>query len=164
MTRTCHGCGATLPPSRAPGRARKWCSERCRKASYGDPCVDCGTRTTYGAETARVPEPRCPPCAHEHARYWTADRIIERIQAWNTIYGEPPAIPDWNTWAARHGLHDEARALRFEAGHWPAVNTVIRMFGTWNTAIQTAGFQPRATHGGGGNELRHRSVRQRVAA
>lgn len=66
----CHGCGAKLPPLKAQGRPRKWCSERCRKASYGDPCVDCGASTVYGAERARVPEPRCASCrvALDHAR------------------------------------------------------------------------------------------------
>jgi hypothetical protein len=57
--RTCPGCGAKI----VGDPRRKWCSERCRKGSYGDPCIDCGARTTFGAESARVPEPRCLSCA-----------------------------------------------------------------------------------------------------
>jgi DNA-binding CsgD family transcriptional regulator len=38
----CHGCGIPLPPSRG-GPPRKWCSERCRRASYSQPCPQCGT-------------------------------------------------------------------------------------------------------------------------
>ncbi len=60
---TCQGCDKALPPQRRGGMPRKWCSERCRKRSYGDPCVDCGARTGFGAERARVPDPRCRPCA-----------------------------------------------------------------------------------------------------
>lgn len=59
MARACAGCDAEI----AGDPRRKWCSERCRKASYGDPCIDCGARTAFGAETARVPEPRCLSCA-----------------------------------------------------------------------------------------------------
>jgi hypothetical protein len=62
MTNTCAGCGTELVAVRPKVKPRKWCSERCRKASYGDPCVDCGTRTNYGAESARVAEPRCVTC------------------------------------------------------------------------------------------------------
>lgn len=63
----CQGCGGPLPPSKPHGRPRKWCSGRCRKRSYGDPCVDCGAKTRYGAEMARIPEPRCVDCARTKA-------------------------------------------------------------------------------------------------
>jgi len=33
----CAGCGVPLAPTKGRGRARKWCSERCRKASGGNP-------------------------------------------------------------------------------------------------------------------------------
>jgi hypothetical protein len=57
--RACRGCDADLTGTH--GR-RVWCSERCRKAAYGQACVDCGTRTIFGAEHARKPEPRCAAC------------------------------------------------------------------------------------------------------
>jgi len=63
----CKGCGAELPASLS-NRPRVWCSERCRKGSYGDPCVECGARTVYGAETGRRGEdPRCAACARRRA-------------------------------------------------------------------------------------------------
>lgn len=74
---SCHGCGAQLPPSKNPGNPRKWCSERCRKASYGDPCVDCGARTCYGAETARVAEPRCNDCRQANAAERRVTHVLE---------------------------------------------------------------------------------------
>lgn len=75
--RLCARCGETLAPNKGPGRARKWCSEKCRKGSYGQPCMDCGARTSYGAESARVPEPRCDPCRLRCA----SDRRVERVMA-----------------------------------------------------------------------------------
>lgn len=74
---TCQGCGAPIQVGRS--RPRKWCSERCRKASYGDPCIDCGKRTTYGAQKRRVAEPRCAQCAATHA---AAPRRAEVERLW----------------------------------------------------------------------------------
>jgi len=32
---------------------------------------------------------------------WTREEIIERIQRWNELFGEPPRAADWNPAAAR---------------------------------------------------------------
>jgi hypothetical protein len=63
--RACRGCDADLTGTHGK---RVWCSERCRKAAYGQACVDCGTRTVSGAERARKPEPRCAACWIAHCR------------------------------------------------------------------------------------------------
>jgi hypothetical protein len=119
--------------------------------------VDCGAKTRFGAERARVPEPRCDPCARAYRKIWTPEAIVCAVQEWNAVYGEPPAIADWNPWCARHDYHDEARARRFETDAcWPIFSVVIREFGNWNTAIIAAGFEPRAGHGGAGNHFRQR--------
>lgn len=144
---SCQGCGGPLPP-----RARKWCSERCRKGSYGDPCVDCGARTVYGAETKRVPEPRCVPCENARRTVWTQEIIIDRIREWVALYDTPPAMPDWNPVQARI-INDPERARRFYAaeGHWPWFMRVIERFGSWNAGVAAAGFEPRKR---GGNRRR----------
>lgn len=79
--RTCAGCGTLLAPPTNGRGWRKWCSEKCRKASYGDPCIDCGGRTIYGAEHARVPEPRCDACNRQRG----SDRRCERAMAMLTL-------------------------------------------------------------------------------
>lgn len=79
--RTCAGCGEPLVVTNKFDRRRKWCSAKCRKGSYGDLCVDCGGRTVYGAETARVPEPRCADCSRRR----TSDRRVERAVAMMTM-------------------------------------------------------------------------------
>jgi hypothetical protein len=154
----CAGCGVGLPPSRG-NRPRKWCSEGCRKASYGDPCVDCGARTCSGAEKARVAEPRCPACSYRHRSRWTEEVIVARIREWVAVHGEPPAKADWTPADARR-CNDEERALRFERadGYWPCGTSVIERFGSWSAAVVAAGFVPRPRFGVAVNHARRRSA------
>lgn len=156
-TSICQGCGASIEQA-GRGRRRKWCSERCRKASYGDPCVDCGARTSFGSETARVPEPRCRACSALLLRLWPREAIVAAIQEWASVHGEAPAVGDWNPYQAREVYHDDARAARYEADplRWPSHTTVYAEFGSWNSALAAAGFVPRSAHGGSGNYRRQR--------
>ena len=58
----CRGCGVPVPPNRAPGRMRIWCSEACRKNTlYGGTCQDCGKRT-HGGDGFDAPK-LCLACA-----------------------------------------------------------------------------------------------------
>jgi len=139
-----------------------------RKERYRQPCVDCGAPTSGGE--GRKETPRCVRCAPVYfaplQTIWTAGRIIEAIQDWARIYGEPPSSVDWNSWSARNVLHDEARASRFERGNgrWPWFTYVHRTFGSFNEGLLAAGYEPRAPHGGAGNELRRRNRRQKATA
>ncbi len=143
---------------------------RARKDRHAKPCVDCGTQTSGGE--VRTEEPRCHPCAvvksGAEAKVWTRSAIILAIGEWAAQYGEPPAVPDWSPFAARHQLHDEERAQRCErakaAGEHPSYQTVIREFGSWNAAIEAAGFTPRAVGGWAANTARRRSMRAKAAA
>jgi hypothetical protein len=74
--RACRGCDADLTGTHGK---RVWCSERCRKAAYGQACVDCGTRTIFGAEKARKPEPRCAAC--EIARRRVGPQVLAETVA-----------------------------------------------------------------------------------
>ncbi len=173
MSAICAGCPAILPPNKAPGRARKWCSDRCRKqTTYVRCCEDCGARLS-GSDGNGPNAPRwCVTCAVPHVadanRIWTRAAILLAIEEWVAEHGEPPAVMDWNPWGAQHELHDEQRAARWlrdnAAGKYPSFKTVVNRFGSWNAAIEAAGFTPRAAHGGDGNENRKRSLRARMAA
>lgn len=133
-----------------------------RKKRYAGACVDCGAPTS-GCEGLK-PEPRCQPCAAVKSgadnRQWDATRIINAIQEWAHIYGEPPGMMDWNPWGARNQIHDEQRALRWEEadGRWPWFTIVVNRFGTWSNGIEAAGFERRAPNGGGGNMERRRAT------
>jgi hypothetical protein len=73
---------------------------------------------------------------------FSREAIVERIQRWAGLYGEPPTIRDWDPSRARR-TGQVWRAERFEAGEWPSVGMVKRQFGTFNAAVQAAGLTPR---------------------
>lgn len=126
--RTCEGCGGPLAPNIAPGKPRKWCSDRCRKRQYAGECVDCGGVTNANGSAGIIAAPRCSPCSHrrEHeARYWTPERIIAAIRAWKAEHGQRPMSTDWQT-------------TNRDASRYPPANTVQRVFGTWSAAIMAA--------------------------
>lgn len=145
---------------------------RANKLRYRGTCMDCGAATSYSGKRGRVASLRCVACHKELERsesyreslqLWTRARIVLAIREWAAIYGEPPAIPDWGPSSAR-SRGDEARAARFEAAHgkWPWFTIVVRRFGTWNAAIEAAGFSGRCNSGGCGNMMRRRDVRARL--
>lgn len=154
----CQGCSERIErQAQRSGSEPKWCSERCRKRGYSGICEDCGARTCNGQATPPCKCRSCAPRARaaiEHEA--TVRRLVEQIRAWHDVYGEPPAVADWNPWQARHAYHDEVRAKRWEEGGWPWFTEVITHFGTWNAAIEAAGFDPREAHGGPENQKRKR--------
>lgn len=125
---------------------------RKRRERYRGTCVICGARTSGSNGAANAPR-----YCQEHfllnpdrvvREIWPKKRIIHAIQEWAAIHGEPPGIADWNSTQAR-ALGDEKRAVYFEQNKdiWPWFSHVVRKFGSWNTAIEAAGFTPRAPHG-----------------
>lgn len=150
---TCEGCGATLPPPKGPGRARKWCSERCRKRSYDLECVVCGGRVdgTTPSKMADATTPVCLACTGDYYATWTREAIVCAIQEWADEHGGiPPAASDW--------LRARARGTVGTC----SVDQVRRRFGTWNAAIIAAGFEPHATGPVGG--YKRLTAQQRTAA
>jgi len=83
-------------------------------------------------------------------RLWTEEQLIERLQAWEAEYGEPPTYADWDPALARRRGQDD-RIKRFYAGRrWPSASIVARAFGGWQPALRAAGLHVRAA--GGTNE------------
>lgn len=120
----CQGCGAPTPASRG-NRARKWCSERCRKVTlYSRPCLDCGAPTNADGRVTN-PSVRCNACANPS---WTREGILDALRAWGDDHG---GIPPRNT-----------DALPGHAGHGrlPWGTSVTRRFGSWNGALLAAGY------------------------
>lgn len=74
--------------------------------------------------------------------YWTRERIIAAIQKWaRTHNGRPPSRGDWQKTGPGGKLRPGEQARR----KWPSISSIIRMFGSWNTAIEAAGHTPRTT-------------------
>jgi hypothetical protein len=117
---------------------------RSRKLRYRGVCVDCG-RSTSGSDGRSAAPDRCVRCGSEARRYWTRTRIIDAIDRWVTIYGEPPTVSEWGKSnplapAWRKKRMAEAR------GTWPELRVVQRVFGSWADAIEAAGY-PRPRRG-----------------
>ena len=53
---------------------------KTRKHRLGDPCVDCGARTSSGSGYKRTPEPRCIPCEQARRRV-EHDKMAQRVIA-----------------------------------------------------------------------------------
>lgn len=85
---------------------------------------------------------------------WTEEEIIAKIKEWVEKHGEPPTANDWHPSDARRQARRSAkrarawlgRALRFDDGDWPWVGSVSKRFGSWNKAIEAAGFTPRPSY------------------
>lgn len=114
---------------------------RARKARYGGTCVDCGSSTDGTAGSTYVPE-RCRSCRHEFQRaqrVWTADRIVDAIREWaDRNGGIPPTASDWRRARAR----GDRRACH--------VSLVTKRWGSWNAAIEAAGYMPHLSGPVGG--------------
>ena len=129
--RVCQTCNGPLPTTHGN---RKFCSERCRKRSYDLVCVDCGGRVdgTTPSKMADRDTPVCLGCAADHYSRWTADAIIEALQAWTREHGMSPGAETW-------------RAAKVEGADVPTVNHVQYRFGSWNAGLAAAGLAPRPT-------------------
>lgn len=130
-------------------RGRDHYCRECRTAWMKQPreCVRCSSPTP--SREARL----CDSCRPEHAsgvsrdlwldrfgdtKRWTREAIIELIQKWAEKYGEPPRFNDWFVKAKTEWKFGEVSKRT-----WPYSYTVVWMFGSWNAAIEAAGFKPR---------------------
>ncbi len=58
---------------------------------------------------------------------WTTDTIIYAIDLWHRRHLQVPSARDWEQAGENH----------------PCRQTVMRVFGSWNSAIRAAGFRPK---------------------
>lgn len=83
--------------------------------------------------------------------HWTQERIIEAIRDWHDHHGEAPRRTDWDAYrcekladaASQRADEWRKRATLFRIGEWPTPRTVTEAFGSWNAAIEAAGYTPR---------------------
>ena len=84
-------------------------------------CIDCGTELK--TKTAL----RCLSCSRKARKRWTKAEVLRRMHAWDELHGESPRWEDW----------------KGAGGEWPPATVVQRLFGSWNAAIEAAGYEPR---------------------
>lgn len=140
---TCEVCGGEFQRGKA-GVVPRFCSDKCRKRSYGGTCVECGAATNGHDGIGQAPD-HCSPCANKARRIWTRETVIAAIQDFAKRYGRAPVATDFNPSHARLIGHADAalKEQRFREGGYPRQWTVHEVFGGWNVAIAAAGFEPR---------------------
>jgi HNH endonuclease len=122
-----------------PTRAR----DRARKRERHGICKGCGTKT-FNSGSYEVPD-RCARCDRALRREEAQARVIKAIKDFHRRYGRPPTSTDWNIALARRVSHPE-RLAEIQQIHrdrsWPPVTSAQKAFGSWNKAIEAAGFTP----------------------
>jgi len=108
--------------------------------AYGT-CEGCGKPTSY---TVGGPTRLCRSCTAASKKKWTHEAIVAAIQRYAMVSGKQPTATCWNT--AASGFNAE-RARLFREGDYPVTNTVRNIFGSWNAAIEAAGFEPVPARG-----------------
>jgi hypothetical protein len=145
------GCGRSVIYSFLNDPTRQ--HERERKIKFYGECMDCGAPTAYRVMPTTAK--RCLRCHHAYVHAGAEARYIDAIREWNRLYGQPPSAMDWNVAMARHHAHPErfAEILRRQRERdWPVASGVVAFFGTWNAAIEAAGFTAMSA---GGDRRRH---------
>lgn len=117
-------------------REKLLAASREAKARRTGVCADCGGPTRYNGHSRKTPLSfRCAACAL--ARHNSPDALAER-----TVWSREKIIEAIQRWGAEHG--DSPRTADFVgAPGYPSATTVIKYFGTWNNAIEAAGFVSR---------------------
>jgi hypothetical protein len=116
--------------------------QRARREGYRGTCVDCGKPTDGSNGAAKAPT-RCSACTSTHNGRWGKTGVVEAIQRFADRYGRPPSATDFNPHHALK-LGHSWRAERFYAdADYPYTANVLYQFGTWNTAVEAAGFATR---------------------
>lgn len=112
------------PHGRGVDARRLRCTKQCDEC--GGPCHSRGSD-------------RCQQCFIAAYAVFVRIRHIEAIRLWAELYGAPPVAQDWSATAARVNPERWARWDRFD---WPGLRAVQDVFGSWNAAIEAAGFMP----------------------
>lgn len=141
--RNCDGCGGPLAANVAPGPARRWCSERCRKATlYGGRCTICGDPTDGSQGPARA-EACCRRCYETVSNEITRWRLLLEAERWRVLTTRWPLASDWNLHSNRGELYGLLERYHRLTGPWPHPATVARSFGSWAQFHATLGHEPR---------------------
>lgn len=104
---------------------------RRHKAKYAVECAGCGATTNPGEPGKK--SGYCSRCFSGHVtQKWTREAIVEAIQTWAEQHGRLPAAHEWTV----RGTASKG---------FPSSTACQYVFGSWNAAIEAAGFEPRRT-------------------
>lgn len=133
---------ADWEPSRARRIGQAWRAERFHAERWPSMRM---VRTEFGCLNAAIAEagfaPRPSP-TRVRTQIRDSAEILRAIREWTALYGEPPAMSDWDPSRARRHGH-QWRIDRYRAGDWPSTRTVCNYFGNFRSAVVAAGLEPR---------------------
>jgi hypothetical protein len=86
-------------------------------------CPGCGGPALCGTH--------CRDCAPRNRPAATGEEIVAALRAWQAEHGAPRREPDWTS---------ACRIWRDAWPRWPGTATVLRVFGSWNAALEAAGL------------------------
>jgi hypothetical protein len=112
----------------ADWRAGQWPSTSAVKRMFG-------TWTDAVAAAGVQPHPH-------HRRSWTRDEVVQRVEDWAATHqGEGPILSDWKAGRVNADV---------SSGTWPAAETALQLFDSWEQLLAAAGVTPREQHQPGG--------------
>lgn len=114
-----------------------------RKARlYSFECSGCGkTIVANGTKELANRTGYCQPCLGARERGMSRRWILESMAEWEDRFGVPPTATDWNPQAAyAKSVAWKAQRLADTDRPWPSVSSVQAIFGSWNAALQAAGY------------------------
>lgn len=85
----------------------------------------------FGSWDAGVRAAGLPALPRGGQLYWTRERILAAMASWAAEHGKAPTLDAW-----RHSAPDR-----------PSARTVTNRFGSWNAALDAAGFYKRGPYG-----------------
>lgn len=101
-----------------------------------------GRCSSCGGPTSTPKNATCRRCRTEASREQTRRRLIGEIRHWVALYDDPPTARDLAPVRARNDGRPDL-AERFEKTRISNLSQFTRAFGSLNTAIVAAGYEPR---------------------
>jgi hypothetical protein len=73
---------------------------------------------------------------------WNRRRIVAALRDWTELVGTPPRSYEWAPASAAARARRTPASALWAARHprWPSTSTVVRHFGSWNSALTAAGL------------------------
>lgn len=135
----CHGCGAGLIKT-WQGRDPKWCSERCRKASYCHQCIDCGGPCNLDGRATNA-SVRCLACYRRWQSSLESRRVMSAAHTGRVFWTHEKILDVLRRVATNGRLTCAEYDAAYVPGHMPSRPTINNRFGRWNNALEAAGLQ-----------------------
>jgi hypothetical protein len=150
-------------PSRARRLGQPWRAERFEDGNWPSVRMVVAQFGRFNDAVAKAGvAPRRRP-SRIKPRLSGPEQILVAIREWAARYGEPPTMADWDPVRARR-LKQEWRFVRYRAGDWPSLNTLLYHFGSLGAAVRAAGLAARPAGLHARDAAEYRALTRRLVA